>query len=323
MKTTKIITCSLFVASVSTAQAFAHATFVDGSVEQESTVVAALQVPHGCEGGLATTEVQIKLPEGFISAKPQPKAGWELEVIKGDYQKAYKNHGKEIKSGPVEIRWKGGNLPDEFYDTFAVQGKISGIEAGQDLPFKVTQLCGDKGKVAWDEVAAAGVDPHSLKSPAPTIRVAAKAAHAGGHDHSAMDMDVVKAGSLEVSGGTTKAMLPGQPVGGGYVTIKNAGDSDDKLIGVESSSAGRAEIHEMAMVNDVMKMRKLDDGIVIPAGQTVELKPGGLHMMFFDVKKPFAEGDKVPVTLIFEKAGKVEIVLSAGAAKGGGDHQHN
>ncbi|MCD4663544.1 copper chaperone PCu(A)C [Agrobacterium sp.] len=326
MKTTKILPCTLFVASVSTAQAFAHATFVDGSAEQESTVVAALQVPHGCDGGLATTEVQIKLPEGFISAKPQPKAGWELEVIKGDYQKAYKNHGKEIKGGPVEIRWKGGNLPDEFYDTLAVQGKISGIEAGQDLPFKVTQLCGDKGKVSWDEVAAAGVDPHSLKSPAPTIRVAAKAAHAaGGHDHGAMDMDVVKAGSLEVSGGATKAMLPGQPVGGGYVTIKNSGTSDDKLIGVESSASGRAEIHEMAMVNDVMKMRKLDDGIVIPAGQTVELKPGGLHMMFFDVKKPFAEGDKVPVTLIFEKAGKVEIVLSAAsAAKGnGGDHQHN
>lgn len=217
MKTTKIITCTLFMASVSTAQAFAHATFVDGSAEQDSTIVAALQVPHGCDGGLATTEVQIKLPEGFISAKPQPKAGWELEIIKGDYQKAYKNHGKEIKSGPVEIRWKGGNLPDEFYDTFAVQGKISGIEAGQDLPFKVTQLCGDKGKVSWDEVAAAGVDPHSLKSPAPTIRVTEKA-HAGGHDHSAMamdmdmNMDVAKAGSLELSAGTTKAMLPGQPL---------------------------------------------------------------------------------------------------------------
>ncbi|MBW9057538.1 copper chaperone PCu(A)C [Agrobacterium pusense] len=324
MKTTKIITSTLFIAAVSTAQAFAHATFVDGSAEQESTVVAALQVPHGCEGELATTEVQIKLPEGFISAKPQPKVGWELEVIKGDYQKAYKNHGKEIKSGPVEIRWKGGNLPDEFYDTFAVQGKVSGVEVGQELPFKVTQLCGDKGKVSWDEVAAAGVDPHSLKNPAPTIKVTANA-HAGGHDHAgmSMDMDVVKAGNLEVSGGATKAMLPGQPVGGGYVTIMNGGDSDDKLIAVESSAAGRAEIHEMAMVNDVMKMRKLDEGIVIPAGQTVELKPGGLHMMFFDVKKPFAEGDKVPVTLIFEKAGKVDVILSAGAAKGGGDHQHN
>lgn len=324
MKTTKIITCSLFVASVSAAQAFAHAAFVSGSAEQDSTVVAALQVPHGCDGGLATTEVQIKLPEGFISAKPQPKAGWELEIIKGEYQKAYKNQGKEIKSGPVEIRWKGGNLPDEFYDTFAVQGKISGIEAGQDLPFKVTQLCGDKGKVSWDEVAAAGVDPHSLKSPAPIIRITAKAAQGSGHDHSAMDMDVVKAGGLEVSDGTTKAMLPGQPVGGGYVTIRNTGNGDDRLIGIESTAAGRAEIHEMAMVNDVMKMRKLDDGIIIPAGQTVELKPGGLHMMFFDVRKPFAEGDKVPVTLIFEKAGKVEIVLSAGGAgKGGGEHQHN
>ncbi|MDH7800718.1 MULTISPECIES: copper chaperone PCu(A)C [unclassified Rhizobium] len=327
MKTTKIITCTLFIASVSTVQAFAHTTFVDGSAEQDSTIVAALQVPHGCDGGLATTEVQIKLPEGFISAKPQPKAGWELEIIKGDYQKAYKNHGQEIKSGPVEIRWKAGNLPDEFYDTFAVQGKISGIEVGQDLPFKVTQLCGDKGKVSWDEVAAAGVDPHSLKSPAPTIRVTAKE-HAGGHDHSAMNMDmgmnmdVVKAGDLELSAGATKAMLPGQPVGGGYVTIKNTGSSDDKLIGIESSAAGRAEIHEMAMVNEIMKMRKLDDGVVIPAGQTVELKPGGLHMMFFNVKKPFAEGDKVPVTLVFEKAGKVEIVLSAGSAKGG-DHQHN
>ncbi len=205
-----------------------------------------------------------------------------------------------------------------------MQGKVSGVEVGQELPFKVTQLCGDKGKVSWDEVAAAGVDPHSLKNPAPTIKVTAKA-HAGGHDHAgmSMDMDIVKAGNLEVSGGATKAMLPGQPVGGGYVTIKNGGDSDDKLIGVESSAAGRAEIHEMAMVNDVMKMRKLDEGIVIPAGQTVELKPGGLHMMFFDVKKPFAEGDKVPVTLIFEKAGKVDVILSAGAAKGGGDHQHN
>jgi len=328
MNSTKIIACGVVVASISASQAFAHATFVDGSAEQDSTVVAALQVPHGCDGGLATTEVQIKLPEGFISAKPQPKAGWQLEVIKGDYQKTYANHGKEIKSGPIEIRWKGGDLPDEFYDTFAVQGKISGIEAGQDLAFKVTQLCGDKGKVSWDEVAAAGVDPHSLKSPAPTIKVTAKSDHAGGHDHAAMamDTDVVKAGSLEVSGGATKAMLPGQPVGGGYVTIKNTGDADDRLIGIESSAAGRAEIHEMAMVNDVMKMRKLEEGIVIPAGKTVELTPGGLHMMFFNVKKPFAEGDKVPVTLVFEKAGKVDVVLATGSAKGGDDkggHQHN
>ncbi|MDS7596961.1 copper chaperone PCu(A)C [Agrobacterium tumefaciens] len=327
MTTYKIIACTALVAATSTAQAFAHASFVDGSAEQESTIVAALQVPHGCEGGLATTEVRMVLPEGFIAAKPQPKAGWELEVIKGDYQKTYENHGKEIKSGPVEIRWKGGELPDAFYDTFNVQGKVSGVEAGSDLAFRVTQLCGDKGKVAWDQVAAAGIDPHSLKNPAPVIRVAAKTEGEGHHDHAAMAAsDIVRIGSLELSGSVSKAMLPGQPVGGGYVTIKNTGTTDDKLVAVETSAAGRSEIHEMAMVNDVMKMRKLDDGIAIPAGQTIELKPGGLHFMFFNVKKAFAVGDRIPLTLTFEKAGKVELIMNVGAANQAGDksgHQHN
>ncbi len=304
--------------------AFAHTSFINGTADQESTIVAELQVPHGCEGGLATTEVQMILPEGFIAAKPQPKANWELEIIKGDYQKTYKNHGKDVKSGPVEIRWKGGDLADEFYDTFNVQGKISGVEAGTSLPFKVTQLCGEKSRVSWDQIAAEGQDPHSLDNPAPVIRVTAKQ-QGEGHDHASMAADgVVKAGSLELSGASTKAMLPGQPVGGGFVTIRNNGASDDRLISVESPLAGRGEIHEMAMVNDVMKMRKLDSGIEIPAGQTVELKSGGLHFMFFNVSKPFAEGDKVPVTLTFERAGKVQIELEVvSASKAEQKHDHN
>lgn len=329
MKKRTLTAYAAIITSVSAAQAFAHTSFVMDTAAQESTIVAALQVPHGCKGGLATTEVQIILPEGFISAKPQPKAGWELEIIQGDYQKSYKNHGSEIKSGPTEIRWKNGNLPDEFYDTFNVQGKVSGIEAGADLPFKVTQLCGDKSKVSWDQVAAAGVDPHSLDNPAPVIRITAKADTAGeGHMHHDMaattttTANVVKVGNLELSGASTKAMLPGQPVGGGFVTITNHGDTDDRLVSAESSNAGRVELHEMAMSNDVMKMRKLNDGIVIPAGKTVELTPGGLHFMFFNVKKPFAEGDMVPVALTFEKAGKAEIVLPVGATNGG-EHKHN
>jgi uncharacterized protein YcnI/copper(I)-binding protein len=329
MKTIQTTGYAVLIASVSAIPALAHTSFVNGTAAQESTIVAALQVPHGCEGGLATTEVRMILPEGFIAAKPQPKAGWELEIIKGDYQKSYKNHGSEVKSGPTEIRWKNGNLPDDFYDTFNVQGKVSGVEAGTELPFRVTQLCGDKGKASWDQVAAAGVDPHSLDNPAPVIRITAKAEAAGeGHMHHDMaampsaSHDVVKVGNLELSGASTKAMLPGQPVGGGFVTITNHGDTDDRLVAAESSNAGRVELHEMAIVSDVMKMRKLDDGIVIPAGQTVELTPGGLHFMFFNVKKPFAEGDTVPVTLTFEKAGKAEIVLPVGKANGG-EHKHN
>jgi len=322
-----------FAAALSTTSAFAHTSFVNGTAEEDSTIVAALQVPHGCEGGLATTEVQVVLPEGFISAKPQPKAGWELEIIKGDYQKTYKNHGKEVKSGPVEIRWKGGNLPDDFYDTFNIQGKIAGVAPGKTLPFKVKQLCGDKGTASWDQIAAEGQDPHSLDNPAPVIRITAKQNGEGEghahHDHGAMadtsaSAGVVKVGELELSQASTKAMLPGQPVGGGFVTIRNTGTSDDRLVSVSSPLAGRAEIHEMAMANDVMKMRKLNDGIVVPAGQTVELSPGGLHFMFFNVKKPFAEGDKVPVTLTFEKAGEVSIELPVGPANPGeAKHNHN
>lgn len=324
----KRATYAVIAAALSSKSAFAHTTFINGTAEEDSTIVAALQVPHGCDGGLATTEVRIVLPEGFISAKPQPKPGWELEVIKGDYQKTYKNHGKDVKNGPVEIRWKGGNLPDDFYDTFNIQGKIANVEPGVMLPFKVKQLCGDKGTAAWDQIAATGQDPHSLENPAPVIRITAKETAEGEphahHDHASMADKIIKAGDLELSGASTKAMLPGQPVGGGFVTIKNNGASDDKLVSVSSPLAGRAEIHEMAMVNDVMKMRKLNDGIVIPAGQTVELKPGGLHFMFFNVSKPFAEGDKVPVTLAFEKAGEVTIELPVGPANPGeAKHNHN
>ncbi|WP_416408728.1 copper chaperone PCu(A)C [Agrobacterium rosae] len=333
MNIRNVTLCATLLASVSTVPAFAHTSFVNPTAEQESTIVAALQVPHGCDGGLATTEVRIQLPEGFISAKPQPKAGWDIEIIKDDYKKSYMNHGTELKSGPIEIRWTGGDLPDAYYDTFNVQGKISGLDAGTDLPFKVTQVCGDKGTANWDEIAAKGQDPHSLNSPAPTIKIVAKQATGEGqeHDHTAHNHgagehaeDVVKSGDLELSGAVAKAMLPGQPVGGGFVTIKNDGSSDDRLISVETPLAGRSEIHEMAMVNDVMKMRKLNEGIVIPAGKTVELTPGGLHFMFFNVKKPFAEGDKVPATLTFEKAGKVDVVIEVGSAKGGDQtHNHN
>ncbi|CDN48080.1 copper chaperone PCu(A)C [Neorhizobium galegae] len=130
-----------------------------------------------------------------------------------------------------------------------------------------------------------------------------------------------KLGDLEVTGAFTKAMLPGQPVGGGYFTIKNNGKSDDMLVSVSSPVAGTVEMHEMAMQGEVMKMRKLDTGIAIPAGKTVELTPGGLHLMFLKVKEPFKQGGKVPVTLSFEKAGKVDITLPVEAA-GPGGHEH-
>ncbi|MCW1406920.1 DUF1775 domain-containing protein [Rhizobium sp. 1AS11] len=310
------------------AGAEAHVTFLDREATQESTILATLQVPHGCDGK-ATTEVRVKLPEGFVFAKPQPKAGWELEVIKGDYQKTYDNHGDKVNKGAIEVRWKNGNLSDDFYDTFVIQGKVSGVEAGTSLAFPVTQMCGD-AVAAWDQVAKQGGDTHGLKSPAPLLKVVAGEDH--GHDHddmAGMDMsgmagmggaapagETVKAGEIEISGGFAKAMLPGQPVGGGFFTVKNNGQTDDRLLSVSSPAAGEVQIHEMVTKDNVMRMRQLKDGIAIGAGEMVKLEPGNLHLMFQKVKTPFKQGDTVPVTLTFERAGKVDLVLQVLSAQG-------
>ena len=314
MKNSIYLAVSAVASLLFAGQASAHVTFVSATAKPGATVVLQLQVPHGCDGK-ATTELQVKLPDGFYGAKPQPKAGWELEVIKGTYAKPSSDHGKPVTSGATEIRWKNGNLSDDFYDTFVIQGKFDGLAEGAVVAFPIIQICGTD-KAEWTQIAAPGVDAHSLKSPAPTVKITAG-------DKQAQAMTPASVGSIRLTAGFVKAMLPGQPVGGGYVTIENAGSGDDKLVAASSPAAGEVELHEMAMVNDVMKMRRLEGGIVLPAGKTTELKPGGYHMMFQKVKEPFKEGGKVPVTLTFEKAGKVEITLPVTSAAPGGEHDHH
>lgn len=126
----------------------------------------------------------------------------------------------------------------------------------------------------------------------------------------------IKAGDLDLSGGYVKAMLPGQPVGGGYLTIHNGGSTADTLISVSSPAAAKVELHEMTMKDNIMRMRELKDGIVIAAGATVTLSPNTLHMMFKQVKVPFKQGGTVPVTLTFEKAGAVDLALPIASARG-------
>lgn len=121
---------------------------------------------------------------------------------------------------------------------------------------------------------------------------------------------------LSLSGAFSRATLPNQPVGGGFLQITNGGGEDDRLIAVTSAVSGRAEIHEMAMSGDTMKMRELEDGLVIPAGETVTLKPGGYHLMFMDLAGPLVEGERFEATLEFEKAGEVVVpfvILGKGA----------
>lgn len=119
----------------------------------------------------------------------------------------------------------------------------------------------------------------------------------------------VKAGDLVISHAWTRATPGGAKIAGGYLTIENKGAAPDRLIGGAGDVAGKVEIHEMAMDNGVMKMRPLDKGLAIEPGKTVKLAPGGYHLMLLDLRKPFKQGDKVPVTLEFEKAGKVALSL--------------
>jgi copper(I)-binding protein len=117
----------------------------------------------------------------------------------------------------------------------------------------------------------------------------------------------VKAGDLVITQAWSRATPGGAKIGGGYLTIENKGAAADRLIGGSGDIAAKVELHEMSMKDGVMTMRALDKGLTIEPGKTVKLAPGGYHLMLMDLKSPLKQGDKVPVTLEFEKAGKVKL----------------
>src|SRR6185312_12977990 len=123
----------------------------------------------------------------------------------------------------------------------------------------------------------------------------------------------VKAGDLVITQGWTRATPGGAKTGGGFLTIENKGSSPDKLVGVSADVAGKIEVHQMATDGGVMKMRPVEGGLTIEPGKTVKLAPGGLHLMMMDLKSPLKQGDRLPVTLQFEKAGKVAVTLDVQA----------
>ena len=130
----------------------------------------------------------------------------------------------------------------------------------------------------------------------------------------AMANEAIKAGNLEITMPWTRATLEGQPTGGGFLTIENKGAEADKLLSASSPLTPMVQVHEMKMDGDTMKMSEMKDGLEIPAGAKVELKPGSYHVMFMDLKTGIKEGDVVKVMLKFEKAGEVEVEMPAQAA---------
>ena len=144
-------------------------------------------------------------------------------------------------------------------------------------------------------------------------------------------------GSIQIGHPWARATVAGQQAGGAFLKLQNNGTAADKLISASAAVAHSTELHSMAMEGNVMRMRPIK-ALDIPAGQTVELKPGGLHIMFMGLKAPLKAGESVPLNLKFEKAGEVTVQVtvealgSQGAAspaqmpsgeKASHQHQHN
>ena len=134
------------------------------------------------------------------------------------------------------------------------------------------------------------------------------------------------AGDLTISGAYTRAMLPQAKVAGGYLVIENKGATPDRLLGGATEAAKTVQIHQMKMEGEMMKMSQVEGGLEIPAGSSVELTPGGYHVMMMGVGTPFKEGECLQLTLKFEKAGDVPVVLNVGgtaAATAPEGHAHH
>ena len=122
-----------------------------------------------------------------------------------------------------------------------------------------------------------------------------------------------KLGDLTVTSPWTRATPGGAKIAGGYLKITNNGSAPDRFVGAKSAEADHVEIHEMSMHDGVMKMRPLPNGLEIKPGETVELKSGGYHLMFMDIKQPLKVGDTFNATLQFEKAGPLEVSFNVNA----------
>lgn len=131
-------------------------------------------------------------------------------------------------------------------------------------------------------------------------------------------------GTIAIEQPWARETAQGQSAGGGFMTIANRGRADDRLTGGSTPVAAEIQIHMMRMDGGVMRMRRMADGLPIPAGGSVQLRPGSYHVMFMGLRRPLRRGELVPATLHFARAGKVavsfrvEAVTHSGPSAGGG-----
>lgn len=157
--------------------AHAHVTLQVKEAPIDTNYKAIFGVSHGCEGS-ATTKIRVRIPEGVVGVKPQPKAGWSLSTVKGDYEKPHMQHGTKQVSGVKEVIWTGGPLLDEHFDEFVLKGYLSSdLAPNTTLYFPVVQEC-EKGVTRWIDVPSATDEKashhHHAGSPAPGVKLLPK-----------------------------------------------------------------------------------------------------------------------------------------------------
>ena len=305
--------------------AFSHIVLETRTALPGSTYKAVFQVGHGCQGA-ATTGITVQIPVGFQGAKPYPKAGWTLVVKQEKLAKPYDNHGKPVTEDVSVVSWTAASqeaaLQDAFFDEFTLRGKLPAVSG--PLWFKVKQTCGNSS-IDWRETPTAGTSTQGMKSPAALLEVTANAQVA----------ELIQPGPpVQVKDAWVRSTVAGQKGSGAFMTV--TAQTALRLVGVSSPMAGIAEVHEMKMDGDVMKMRPVP-ALDLPAGKAVQLKPGGYHVMLMDLKQPLVNGSTLPLSLRFEDAkgheSRVELklpvaafapgaLMSHAAPEGNSDHQH-
>ena len=287
-------------------QAQAHVVLSEPQAPAGAYFKASLRVGHGCSGS-ATTGITVTVPAGFQGAKPQPKAGWEVVTRKAKLAQPYTSHGKLITEDVVELRWtassKESALLDEHFDEFSFMSRLP----DQAVPvwLKVLQTC-EVGQTDWSEVPSSGTSTKGLKSPAALLMIKS--------DNAA----VTSAAGITVSEAWVRPTVAGQKATGAF--MKLTARESAKLVGVSSPVAGVAEIHEMKMEKDIMKMAAIPS-LNLPSGKTVELKPGGFHVMLMDLKSPIVNSSKIPLVLHFQDAKGVKSQMDI-QVEAGMPHQH-
>lgn len=160
--------------AAATLPAMAHVSLETASAKAGSNFKAVLRVPHGCDGA-TTIAIKVRVPEGVISVKPMPKAGWKRDKTVGEYAKAYDLHGEQQSNGVRELTWSGGHLGDDEYDEFVFRAFITDtFKPGQSLVFPVVQLCDGGATTRWIEVPADGKSADDYEHPAPALTIIGK-----------------------------------------------------------------------------------------------------------------------------------------------------